>query len=190
MMHAIGHCRSEAEARDLCRALETRFAECGLRLHPEKTKIVYCKDANRSYPEQSVDFLGYTFRPRMANNRHGERFVSFSPAVSKKAGKRMRHTVRRWRLHRRSDLELVEIAKWVRPVLTGWVRYYGRFYPSKLQEELRTIDAYIVRAQHENTNFPRTHVGGMGMVTIAQATESWPVRPLRCGINGWMTGAG
>ncbi|MHC2716848.1 hypothetical protein ACVIWV_009929 [Bradyrhizobium diazoefficiens] len=79
------------------------------------------------------------------NNRHGERFVSFSPAVSKKAGKRMRHTVRRWRLHRRSDLELVEIAKWVRPVLTGWVRYYGRFYPSKLQEELRTIDAYIVR---------------------------------------------
>ncbi|MEY9703589.1 hypothetical protein ABIF50_006100 [Bradyrhizobium diazoefficiens] len=57
----------------------------------------------------------------------------------------MRHTVRRWRLHRRSDLELVEIAKWVRPVLTGWVRYYGRFYPSKLQEELRTIDAYIVR---------------------------------------------
>ncbi|WP_210202961.1 group II intron maturase-specific domain-containing protein [Bradyrhizobium ottawaense] len=64
----------------------------------------------------------------------------------------MRHTVRRWRLHRRSDLELVEIAKWVRPVLTGWVRYYGRFYPSKLQEELRTIDAYIVRGQHENTN--------------------------------------
>ena len=57
----------------------------------------------------------------------------------------MRHTVRRWRLHRRSDLELVEIAKWVRPVLTGWVRYYGRLYPSKLQEELRTIDAYIVR---------------------------------------------
>ncbi|RXH24771.1 DNA polymerase [Bradyrhizobium nanningense] len=144
---AIGHCRSEAEARDLCRALEARFAECGLRLHPEKTKIVYCKDANRSgaYPEQSFDFLGYSFRPRMANNRHGERFVSFSPAVSKKAGKRMRHTVRRWRLHRRSDLELVEIAKWVRPVLTGWVRYYGRFYPSKLQEELRTIDAYIVR---------------------------------------------
>ncbi|MDI2060684.1 MULTISPECIES: reverse transcriptase domain-containing protein, partial [Bradyrhizobium] len=144
---AIGHCRSEAEARDLCRALEARFAECGLRLHPEKTKIVYCKDANRSgaYPDQSFDFLGYSFRPRMANNRHGERFVSFSPAVSKKAGKRIQHTVRRWRLYRRSDLELVEIAKWVRPVLTGWVRYHGRFYPSKLQEELRAIDAYIVR---------------------------------------------
>jgi len=108
---------------------------------------VYCKDANRPerYPEQSFDFLGYTFRPRLASNRHGERFVAFIPAVSKKASKRMRLNVRRWRMHRRSDLELAQIAAWVRPVLTGWVRYFGRFYPSKLQEELRTIDAFIVR---------------------------------------------
>ena len=48
-------------------------------------------------------------------------------------------------MHRRNDLELAQIAAWVRPVLTGWVRYFGRFYPSKLQEELRTIDAFIVR---------------------------------------------
>ena len=57
----------------------------------------------------------------------------------------MRQEVRRWRLHLRSDLELEEIAKWVRPTLAGWVRYYGRFYPSKLREDLRTIDAFIVR---------------------------------------------
>ena len=81
----------------------------------------------------------------MARNHYGKRFVGFIPAVSKKAGKRMRLSVRRWRLHRRSDLELEDIAKWVRPVLTGWVRYYGRFYPSKLRGELRTIDAFIVR---------------------------------------------
>src|SRR5215471_4283152 len=67
------------------------------------------------------------------------------PAVSKKAGKQMRLSVRRWRLHLRNDLALEDVAAWVRPVLTGWVRYYGRFYPSELQEELRTIDAYIVR---------------------------------------------
>src|SRR4051795_13166578 len=57
----------------------------------------------------------------------------------------MRRSVRRWRLHFRSDLDLEAIAKWVRPVLSGWVRYYGRFYPSKLRDELRTIDAFIVR---------------------------------------------
>ena len=118
----ICHCRSEAQARGLRQALEQRFADCLLRLHPQKTKVVYCKDANRpgEYPEWSFDFLGYTFRPRVARNHYGKRFVGFIPAVSKKAGKRMRLSVRRWRLHRRSDLELEDVAKWVRPVLKGW----------------------------------------------------------------------
>jgi RNA-directed DNA polymerase len=144
---AICHCRSEAQALELRQALEKRFADCKLQLHPQKTKVVYCNDANRPghYPEQSFDFLGYTFRPRVASNHHGERLVAFIPAVSKQAGKKMRLSVRRWRMHRRNDLELAQIAAWVRPVLTGWVRYFGRFYPSKLQEELRTIDAFIVR---------------------------------------------
>jgi RNA-directed DNA polymerase len=144
---AICHCASEARARELHQALDKRFAECRLKLHPQKTKIVYCKDANRAgeYLERSFDFLGYTFRPRVAIGRHRKCFVSFIPAVSNKAAKRMRLEVRRWRMHLRSDLELEEIAKWARPILTGWVRYYGRFYPSKLREELRTIDAFIVR---------------------------------------------
>jgi group II intron reverse transcriptase/maturase len=116
---AICHCQSEAQALELRQALEQRFAECKLQLHPQKTKVVYCKDANRSekYPERSFDFLGYTFRPREAVNRHGKRFTAFVPAVSKKAAKKMRCRVRRWRLHRRNDLELVDIAKRVRPVL-------------------------------------------------------------------------
>jgi RNA-directed DNA polymerase len=145
-MNRVRHVRKSGPGA-LRLALEKRFAECGLQLHPQKTKVVYCKDANRTgkHPECSFDFLGYTFRPRMAINRKGERFVAFIPAVSKKAAKRMRQSVRRWRLHRRNDLELDEIAQWVRPVLTGWVRYYGRFYHSKLQEELRTLDAFIVR---------------------------------------------
>lgn len=144
---AICHCRSEVQALELHQALKQRFAECRLQLHPQKTKIVYCKDANRTgkYPVRSFDFLGFTFRPRLAKNRTGKRFVSFIPAVSKTAGIRMRRSVRRWRLHFRSDLDLEDIAKWVRPVLSGWVRYYGRFYPSKLRDELRTIDVFIVR---------------------------------------------
>jgi len=144
---AICHCASEAQALELRQALERRFADCQLRLHPQKTKVVYCKDANRpgTYPERSFDFLGYTFRPRVASGHNRKRFVSFIPAVSDRATKRMRQEVRRWRLHLRNDLELEEIAKWVRPTLAGWVRYYGRFYPSKLRGELRTIDAFIVR---------------------------------------------
>lgn len=97
----VCHCRSESEALALRHALEGRLAACKLELHPDKTKIVYCKDANRrgNYPQQRFDFLGYTFRPRTAMNRSGELFVSFSPAVSEKAAKAMRMKIRRWKLH-------------------------------------------------------------------------------------------
>jgi RNA-directed DNA polymerase len=120
---AICHCASEAQALELHQALKQRLVACHLRLHPQKTKIVYCKDANRpgEYPERSFDFLGYTLRSRVAVGRGRKRFVSFIPAVSDKAAKRMRQEVRKWRLHLRSDLELVDIAKWVRPTHPRWV---------------------------------------------------------------------
>ena len=62
----ICHCKSAEEAQALWSALADRFAACKLVLHPEKTKIVYCKDANRrgDFPNQSFDFLGFTFRAR------------------------------------------------------------------------------------------------------------------------------
>jgi RNA-directed DNA polymerase len=143
----VCHCRSEAQARALREALEARFEACKLELHPQKTKIVYCKDANRrgKYPNQQFDFLGYTFRPRSAKNRNGELFVSFTPAVSDKAAKSLRQRIRRWRLHRRNDLALEDLAQWTRPVLAGWVRYYGRFHPSVLCGALRTLDKFLVR---------------------------------------------
>ena len=143
----ICHCRSEAQARSLRQALEARLAMCKLELHPQKTKIVYCKDTNRlnSHPEQRFDFLGFTFRPRQSMNRTGNLFVSFSPAVSDKAAKAMREVVRRWKLHHRSDLDLGDIARWTRPMLLGWIQYYGRFHRSALRSALRTLDQFIVR---------------------------------------------
>jgi RNA-directed DNA polymerase len=144
---AICHCASEAQALELRQALEQRFAECRLQLHPQKTKIVYCKDANRSgeYPERSFDFLGYTFRPRVAIGRNIESALSASFRRSairppKGCGSRCG-----WRIHLRSDLELEEIAKWARPCPYRMGALLWPFYPSKLREELRTIDAFIVR---------------------------------------------
>ena len=156
---AICHCVSEAQARKLREVLEARFAMCKLQLHPQKTKIVYCKDSNRcdSYPEQRFDFLGYTFRPRSSMNRAGELFVSFSPAVSDQAAKTMRRTMRRWRLHRRNDLALADIARWARPILLGWVHYYGRFRPSALRDALRTFNHFLVRWARRKYKRLRTH---------------------------------
>ena len=144
---AICHCASEAQALELRQALETEVCGVPATAAPAKDqdRLLQGCQSPGEYPERSFDFLGYTFRPRVAIGRDQKRFVSFIPAVSDKAAKRMRLEVRRWRMHLRSDLELEEIAKWARPTLAGWVRYYGRFYPSKLREELRTIDAFIVR---------------------------------------------
>jgi group II intron reverse transcriptase/maturase len=77
---AICHCQSEEQARALRASLEKRFAECGLELHPDKTQIVYCKDDDRrnDFPNRKFDFLGYTFRPRLARRRQGKIGVSFS----------------------------------------------------------------------------------------------------------------
>ena len=91
---AICHCRSEEEARTLRASLEERFAECGLTLHPEKTKIVYCKDDDRrgTYPDQKFDFLGYTFRPRLSR---GGGIRSASRSVRRPATKLSKRSARR-----------------------------------------------------------------------------------------------
>jgi len=144
---AICHCTSKAQAEALRTALERRLAECGLQLHPVKTRIVYCKDDDRrgDWPEQSFDFLGYTFRPRRSKNRWGKCFINFSPAVSRKAAKAMRQNLRRWALHNRSDKSLDDLARMFNPVVRGWINYFGRFYKSALYPTLRHLDCVLER---------------------------------------------
>lgn len=146
----ICHCRSEAQARMLLAVLAKRFAECGLTLHPEKTKIVYCKDDDRrgDYPDHSFDFLGYTFRPRLSRRKGGKVGVLFSPAVSNKARKKIGQTVRRWALHERSDKSLEDLAAMFNPYIRGWINYYGTYYKSALYPTLRRIDLILARWAH------------------------------------------
>jgi RNA-directed DNA polymerase len=86
----ICHCKSAEEARALWSAIADRLAACKLVLHPEKTKIVYCKDVNRraDFPNIHFDFLGYQFRARKIMWVKADRRIfahSFQPAVSPKA---------------------------------------------------------------------------------------------------------
>jgi RNA-directed DNA polymerase len=143
----ICHCRSAEEAQALWNALEVRFAACRLVLHPQKTKLVYCKDRNRrgDFPNQSFDFLGYEFRPRKAVWRGGRYGVSFLPAASPKALKAIRQAIRGWAMHRRSDKTLDDLARMVNPYLRGWINYYGHFYRSALYWTLNRVDAVLVR---------------------------------------------
>jgi RNA-directed DNA polymerase len=144
---AVVHCRSEGQARAMRTAIADRLAECGLELHETKTKIVYCKDDDRRgcYEHTSFTFLGYTFRPRLVKNRAGKRFVGFTPAVSAEAGTRIRQQIRRWRLHRRTEKTLTDLARMFNTVIVGWVNYYGRYCKSALYSTFRHLNEIIVR---------------------------------------------
>jgi RNA-directed DNA polymerase len=143
----IVHCQSEEQAQAVKRAIAARLAQCKLELHPDKTKIVYCKDDNRrgGYPNEEFTFLGYTFRPRRSKNRRGQYFVNFSPAVSKPAATKIRREMKRWRLHLRSAIALDDIARLCNPVVRGWINYYGRFYKSALRPVFRQFNHSLTR---------------------------------------------
>jgi RNA-directed DNA polymerase len=118
---AVVHCVTERQAHQVWAALSQRMESVGLRLHPDKTKIVYCRDWKRqgSYEQTSFTFLGYTFRPRAAVSKSGGNFTSFQPAVSKEALKRMGETVRSWRIHLRTGGDLEALAKTINPIVAG-----------------------------------------------------------------------
>jgi RNA-directed DNA polymerase len=144
---AVVHCASEVEARGVLDALARRMAEVGLELHPDKTRVVYCKDSDRrgSHEHERFDFLGYTFRPRRSKSRHGRLFVNFSPAVADGAKREIGREIRSWHLARRSDKSLIDLARIINPIASGWINYYGRFYKSMLFLVLRRINERLVR---------------------------------------------
>jgi len=142
----VAHCDSNEQARNLQAAIAERLQTLGLRLHPEKTKIAFCKDANRPGEAEhtSFDFLGYTFRARLARGRRGF-FASFAPAISTKAKKAVGQKVRAWHLNRRSGTDLSGLAAEINPQVRGWIGYYGAFYRSELYSLAWRIDQHLLR---------------------------------------------
>src|SRR5580704_1500220 len=110
---AVVHCGTRQQAEQVMRSIAERLAECGLTMHPEKSKIVYCQDSNRteSFPNVQFTFLGFTFRPRKAMGKQHRLFTSFLPGVSSDAVKRMRKVVRGWRIPRQTPATLAELAE-------------------------------------------------------------------------------
>ena len=144
---AVVHCRSERQAKMVRGALEERLGQVGLMLHPDKTRIVYCKDGKRrgSHEHTSFTFLGFTFRARAMRSRHGNVFTGFGPAISKDALKKISAEVRSWRLHTHTTLTEKDLARWINPVIQGWMNYYGMFYKTALYPLLRRINGYLMR---------------------------------------------
>lgn len=143
----VVHCKTEEEAVELLEQIKARMKECKLELHPEKTKIVYCKDGKRNgeYPITKFDFVSFTFKMREAKSKKGTLFYGFLPAVAEKAVKRINEEVCEWNIHRKTETTLEQIAKEFNPIIRGWINYYGKFYRSALDKALNCIDKRLIR---------------------------------------------
>lgn len=144
----VAHCVSRRQAEIVLAAIADRMDEVGLRLHPDKTRVVYCKDDKRREEREviSFTFLGFTFRPRKArNSRDGGYFTSFLPAMSTEALKAKGARLRAMRMHRRTNLTVDDLARWLNPIVAGWMQYYGRFYRSAMYPLLQRINTYMKR---------------------------------------------
>jgi RNA-directed DNA polymerase len=153
------HCRSYREAQEVKAAVEARLRQCKLEAHPDKTRIVYCRDSNRrqDHEHNQFDFLGYGFQTREARNRRGEVFYSFLPAISDKATKAIVAEVRGWNLPQRTGTELAELARMFNPVIRGWLTYYGRYYPSELSRAMEPLNRRLVRWAQQKYKRLRRH---------------------------------
>ncbi len=183
----ICHCVSQKQAEFIHRAIKQRFAECKLELNEEKTKIVYCKKNHRNIEYECIqfDFLGYTFRPRRSIDTHGEVFLNFAPAVSKKARTKIWETIRKWNQKYWVQLKLEDIAKQINPIIQGWINYYGKFNPRVLKEVLKRINLKLSRWIREKfkgfRKFKTRAIHRLGDIALKNpdlfAHWSWGVKP-------------
>lgn len=144
---AIVHCRTQDEAGQILARIRERLAECGLELNLRKTRVVYCKDANRleKHEHGRFTFLGHDFRPRRARNRRGKYFTSFLPAISDAATKEIRAEIKKWKLPHRSEKSIDDLARMFNPKIRGWVQFYGRYYRSELYRTFLPLNHLLAR---------------------------------------------
>ena len=144
---AIIHCKTESEAVEILIKLRQRMKECKLELHPEKTKIIYCKDKDRQkeYQVTEFDFLGYTFRRIFIKDRLGRIQFNFLPSVSKKSAKAFRDKIKAMRIQRFSGSRIEIIAEMVNPTVRGWLNYFTKYNPSAVKYSIDCLNRRLVK---------------------------------------------
>ena len=179
---AVVHCRSRRQAYEVLDAIAERMSEVGLRLHPDKTRVVYCKDGKRrgDHEHTSFTFLGFGFRARKSVDKHGVSFTSFLPAMSPEALEAKSAELRAMRIHRRTTLSLDDLAAWLNPIVAGWMNYYGRFYRSAMSPLLIRVSTYLrrwagkkYRRLRSHTRFRRWWVGLLDRQPALFAQWKW-----------------
>jgi len=145
---AILHCYSKVHAEQTLKAVRKRLESCGLKLHPDKTKLVYCRDFRRKgrHPVVKFDFLGYSFQPRTTKSKKtGKLFLGYDCAISISSRKRIADKLGELDIENLSFKSIVGVAQYLNPMIRGWVNYYGRFRGSELSKVFQLLRKHLVR---------------------------------------------
>lgn len=145
---AILHCHTRNQAERLLEELGRRMSACGLELHPEKTKIVYCKDYRRrgNYEKVKFDFLGYSFQPRTTKSKKtGKLFLGFDCAISIVSKKRIADKLEELDIVNLNVKSIVGVATFLDPYIRGWLNYFGKFRIWALNPVFQLLRKRLVR---------------------------------------------
>ena len=152
------HCLTEKQAEYILKRVRTRLEQCRLELHPDKTKIVYCRDGKRRKPTEKTDrftFLGYEFKSRSSKDRAGIIFYSFDPAISNKAKQRIIKEFRTLKIQMWVTKSIEEVAALLNAKIRGWINYYGKFRKTELHQIFTKLNFRLVswmRKKHKKLN--------------------------------------
>lgn len=176
----VVHCKTRKQAGWVRHRLEERFGQCGLRVHPVKTRIVDCRtdNASRESKHQEFDFLGHTFRKRKAKSKTGDYFTSYLPAVSRRSVKGIREKLKASDQLRRVNNSLKDIAQDLNPRIRGWFHSYGQFYPTELKRQLQCINGRLllwVRRKYKRLRNRWKALAWLRTIAVAQPAlfEHW-----------------
>lgn len=144
---AVIHCKSEKEAKEIKEALTLRMQQCKLELHPQKTRIVYCKDEDRrqEYPLTEFDFLGYTYKAVYIKCRDGRMRNNFIASASVKACKSLRDKIKELNLHKMTGSNINIIAEIINPMVRGWINYFSKYNPSAIKYTIECIERRLIK---------------------------------------------
>ena len=180
---AVVHCTTRRQAEEVLCRIAARMEEVGLTLHPDKTRIVYCKDGKRrgEHEHTSFTFLGYAFRARKARGKNGGSFTSFLPAMSPEALKAKSAELREMRIHRRTDLSLDDLAAMAEPHRRRVDALLRPVLPVGDDPLLRRVNAYLRRWAGKKYERLRTYKRFKRWWTGLLERAARPVRPLASG---------
>ena len=132
-------CRSAAQAGAALAAVREILSGLGLRLHPDKTRVVDLREGR-----EGLDFLGCHFRARMSGRLWEQRGIVryyLHRWPSQRAMKRLREKVKARTGHNRVGRDVREVIADLNPVLRGWGNY---FRTGNAATKFRQLDRYVV----------------------------------------------